>query len=250
MELTGNTVLITGGRSGIGAGLAKAFHELGNQVVVAGRRRDQLDAVAHAHPGMATLELDITDPSSVTEASAALLRDHPKLNVLINSSATMLGDDPGHRMDEADTTTQVAVNLLGPVRLTSALMPHLRRQPRAHIVYTSSTLGFAPIALFAIYSATKAALHSYILSQRFLLKESSVTVQEIIPPWVGNGLAGSPDHPLAMPLDSFIAQTMQMLATDAAEVLVKEAAACRNNAGPDEHGFVDRLNTLFLAQSY
>ena len=250
MELTGNTVLITGGASGIGGGLAKAFHALGNQVIVAGRRRDRLDVFAKAHPGMATLELDIADPAMVTTAVATLVHEYPKLNVLINNAGLMLSDDPGSSMDEQAAATQVAVNLLGPIYLTSALMPHLRRQTRAHIVYTTSTLGFTPLALFAVYSATKAALHSYVLSQRFLLKESTVTVQEIVPPWVGTGLAGTPDHPLVMPLEAFIQQTMEALATDTLEVLVRQARVCRNNAGPDEHAFVDRLNTFFLGQSY
>lgn len=186
----------------------------------------------------------------VTSAVARLVHEYPKLNVLINNAGLMLGDDPGSSMDEQAAATQVAVNLLGPIRLTSALMPHLRHQPRAHIVYTTSTLGFTPLALFAVYSATKAALHSYVLSQRFLLKESSVTVQEIIPPWVGTGLVGTPNHPLAMPLEAFIHQTMEGLATDTLEVIVRQAQICRNNAGPDEHAFVDRLNTFFLGQSY
>lgn len=250
MELTENTVLITGGGSGIGAGLAKAFHARGNQVIVAGRRRDKLVAFARAYPGMATIELDMTDLPALTAAVTTLVRDHPKLNVLINNAGLMLGDDPGNSMDDKAAATQIAVNLLGPIHLTSALMSHLRRQARAHVVYTTSTMAFVPLALFAVYSATKAAIHSYALSQRFLLKESSVTVQEIISPWVGVGLAETPDHPLAMPLEDFIRQTMDALATDAPEVVVNQARTCRNNPGPGEHAFVDRLNTFFLGQSY
>jgi len=250
MELIGNTVLITGGGSGIGAGLAKAFHALGNTVIVAGRRREPLEMLAKALPGIKLIELDINEPASIAKASSALANEYPSLNVLINNAGIMLADDAANRIDDATAVAQITTNLLGPIRLTSALMPLLRRQPRAHIVYNTSSVGFTPMALFAVYSATKAALHSYILSQRFLLKDSRVTVQELVPPWVGTGLFGPADHPLAMALDKFIDGTMAALATEELEILVDEARPQRDNAGPNEHTYVDQLNTFLLGQSY
>jgi uncharacterized oxidoreductase len=250
MDLTGNTVLITGGGSGIGASLASAFHRLGNTVIVAGRRAGALAAMVASHPGMAAIELDVTDPESVKRAVAVVVRDHPSLNVLINNAGIVSGDDPGSLIDEASMTAEVETNFLGPIRLTSALMAHLRRQPRAHLVYVTSFAGFTPVALYSVFSATKAALHSYVLSQRFALKDTRVTVQEIIPPWVATGFVGATDHVLAMPLEAFIAQTMADLATDALESVATEGSACRNNPGRREHAYIEKFNTFLLAQSF
>lgn len=250
MELTGNTILITGGGTGIGAGLASAFHRLGNQVIVAGRRTHVLAAMVDSHPGMTSVELDVTEPSSVSRTVTTLLHDHPGLNVVINNAAIIIGDDPGSLMDEDAMAAEVETNFLGPIRLTSALMAHLRRQPRAHLIYVTAAAGFTPVALFSVYSATKAALHSYVLSQRFALKDSRVTVQEVVPPWVGTGFIGTVDHALAVPLGDFITRTMADLATDAPESVAAEGRACRNNPGQREHAYVEKFNTYLLGQSF
>jgi uncharacterized oxidoreductase len=131
--------------------------------------------------------------------------------------------------------------------LTSALVEHLKGKPDAVIAYTISVLSFVPLAVTAIYSATKAALHSYALSQRFLLKNDGVRVLEIAPPWVRTDLMNSREAELAMPLDAFIEQTMAVLATESDEVLVDAAKALRNNAGPDEHDLVNSFNSQMLA---
>ena len=245
MKLTGNTIFITGGGSGIGRGLAEALHGLGNKVIISGRRRSQLDAVIAANPGMLATEIDIADPASIKRVSAQLIAEHPTLNVLINNAGIMLGDNAAGALDEDTATSQIGINLLGSIRLTAALIEHLKRQPRATVVYNSSVLGFTPLAPFAVYSATKAALHSYALAQRFALRDTSVKVQELVPPWVGTGLFGSTDDPHAMPLDKFIAESLTGLATDAEEIVVAAARHNRDNAGPAEHKFVNELNTFF-----
>jgi len=207
-------------------------------------------ALVQAHPGMEAMELDISDPNSIENAASLIAHKHPSLNVLINNAGIMLADDAANPMDDVTAVSQITTNLLGPIRLTSALVPLLRRQPRAHIVYNTSSLGYTPLAAFAIYSATKAALHSYVLSQRFLLKDSRVSVQEIVPPWVGTGLFGPSNHPLAMDLDKFIGDLMALLSTDDPEIVVNEAKTQRENVGPNEHSYVDKINTFFLGQSY
>ncbi len=188
MQLTGNTIFITGGGSGIGRGLAEAFHTLGNQVIISGRRKERLQETLDANPGMGAIELDITDPGSIQAAAQTLISSYPDVNVLINNAGIMLLDHADKPVDDALALSTVTTNLLGPIRMTSALIEHLKARPDAVIVNVSSVLGFVPMAVTAVYSATKAALHSYTLSQRYLLRGSSVRVQEIAPPWVNTDL--------------------------------------------------------------
>jgi uncharacterized oxidoreductase len=247
MKLTGNTLFITGGGSGIGRALAEAFHTLGNQVIISGRRRANLDEVVAAHPGMAAIEVDITDPASIDAAAARLLAEHPDLNVLVNNAGIMLPDRAGGRLDDKVLIDTVSTNLVGPIRMTSALVEHLKGKQDAVIAYTSSALGFVPMAVTAVYSATKAALHSYALSQRFLLKSAGVRVLEIAPPWVRTDLLNSREAEQAMPLDEFIKEAMALLRTEADEIVVENSRAFRNNAGPNEHALVEGFNQQAMA---
>jgi uncharacterized oxidoreductase len=169
MKLTGNTVFITGGGARIGRGLAEALHKLGNKVIISGRRRANLDEVVAANPGMVAVELDITDPASIDRVAARLIANHPDLNVLFNNVGIMLPVKAAGWIDDKLLVDTVTTNLVGSIRMTAALVEHLKRKDDAVIVYTSPVLGFVPLAATAVYSATKAALHSYAMSQRFLL---------------------------------------------------------------------------------
>ena len=137
MKLSGNTIFITGGGSGIGRGLAEAFHKLDNQVIISGRRRGHLDEVVAANPGMAAIELDITDPASIESAAAQLTRDYPGLNVLFNNAGIMLPDEAAGRIDDKLLVDVVTTNLMGPIRMSSALIGHLKQKDDAIIAYTS-----------------------------------------------------------------------------------------------------------------
>ena len=247
MKLTGNTVFITGGGSGIGRGLAEAFHKRGNKVIISGRRRANLEEVVAANPGMVAVELDVTDPASINAVAARLVADHPALNVLINNAGIMLADRVGGRIDDKLLIDTVTTNLVGPIRMTSALIEHLKGKEDAVVAYTSSVLGFVPMAATAVYSATKAALHSYALSQRFLLRKSGIRVLEIAPPWVRTDLMNSREAEEAMPLDQFIEETMAVLESDANEILVDRAKAFRSNPGPNEHALVNDFNQHAMA---
>jgi uncharacterized oxidoreductase len=160
---------------------------------------------------MVYVELDITDPASIGRAAARLIADHPDLNVLFNNAGIMLPDRASGRIDDELLVNTITTNLVGPVRMTAALVEHLKRKQDAVIVYTSSVLAFVPLAATAVYSATKAALHSYVMSQHFLLKDSGVRVLEIAPPWVRTDLMNSREAKEAVPLDQFIAETMALL---------------------------------------
>ncbi|QDH59325.1 SDR family oxidoreductase [Pandoraea pnomenusa] len=247
MQTTGNTIFITGGTSGIGRALAEQFHALGNKVIIAGRRQALLDEIAAAHPGIDGVALDISDAADIDRVAAQLIRDYPTLNVLINNAGIMPFDDASGRIDDAVSRRILDTNLLGPIRLTSALVEHLKAQPRATIIHNTSILAYVPIATNAVYSASKAALHSYALSQRFMLKDTRVSVQEIAPPWVDTDLIKKSGDPRAMPLDAFIAETMKGLATDAPEVFVEAVRALRDNPGLGEHALVDGFNAEIAA---
>ncbi|MFG1321107.1 SDR family oxidoreductase [Xanthobacter autotrophicus] len=247
MQMTGNTIFITGGASGIGRGLAEAFHRLGNKVIVAGRRKALLDDVSGANPGIDGVELDIADPDDIRRVAARLTADYPALNVLINNAGIMPFDDAGGTIDDTVSRKIVDTNLLGPIRLTSALVEHFKKQPRATVIHNTSVLAYVPLATAAVYSAAKAALHSYALSQRFMLRDTSVSVQEIAPPWVDTDLVKKSGDPRAMPLGVFIEKTMAGLAADTEEVVVDEIRALRDNPGSGEHELVCGFNLELVA---
>ncbi len=217
MEMTGNTILMTGGGSGIGRGLAEAFHKAGNQVIISGRRRQALESVTAANPGMRAVSLDIEDPGSIRTVATQLAADFPKLNVLINNAGIMRPENLLAQPDGvADAAAMVTTNLLGPIRMTAALLPLLRRQPHSTIMNVSSGLAFLPLAITPTYCATKAALHSYSESLRWQLRQTTTAVIELIPPYVQTELMGPGQaaDPRAMPLADFIAEVMNILTSE------------------------------------
>lgn len=242
MKLTQNTIFITGGASGIGRGIAEEFHKRGNQVIISGRRKALLGEVTQANPGMRSIELDIQDPAQIKAVAAQLIAEFPALNVVFNNAGIMPFDNAAGEVDEASVLATVTTNFLGPVRMTAALLPHLKQQKDAVVIHNSSVLAFVPIATNAVYSATKAAIHSYALSQRFALRDSGVSVIEIAPPWVDTDLIHKSGDPRSMPLPDFIAATMVGLESDRIEVYVDGIAALRDNPGSGEHELINAFN--------
>ena len=243
MNLTGNTILITGGGSGIGRALAEQLHQRGNQVIIAGRRLEALNAVTAANPGMQSITLDVADPAAIRSATLRLIGDYPALNVLVNNAGIMRRENL-LKAATGDAEAMVATNLLGPIRLTAALLPHLICQPSAAILNVSSGLAFVPMAATPTYCATKAAIHSYTQSLRYQLKDTAIQVIEIVPPWVATELMGTtPTDPRAMPLEDFIAETMQLLATGADEICVERVLPLRRaSATGNETAFFKTFN--------
>ncbi len=226
MQQTNNTILITGGGSGIGRALAEAFHKQGNQVIIAGRRQSVLDETTAANPGMRALPLDIENPDDFQRFVAEVKTEFPTLNVIINNAGIMKPENLQAGIDDLQIAeTTIAINLLGPMRLTAALLPLLQAQPQATIMTVSSGLASVPLALTPAYCATKAAIHSWTQSLRYQLRGTSIEVIELVPPYVQTELM-SPQQasdPNAMPLADYIAETMALLAKPPAsgEILVQ-----------------------------
>lgn len=212
MKLSGNTILVTGGGSGIGRGLAEELLKLGNQVVIAGRRKYVLDETTAANRGMQSVEFDILNRDGIRRFAKEIVARFPSLNALINNAGIMRAERLLSQQDDlADAEAIVTTNLLGPIRLTAALLPQLQKQPSAMIMNVSSGLAFVPMVLTPTYCATKAAIHSYTQSLRFQLKKTNVEVLELIPPYVATDLMGGRLDPRAMPLDVYIAKVMDIL---------------------------------------
>lgn len=230
MQVSGNTILITGGGSGIGRALAEAFQSEGNQVIIAGRRKSALDETIAANPGMKSIVLDIENATSIPRFASDLQSQFPALNVVIHNAGIMRPESI-QKGATADAEATITTNLLGPIRLTAALLPQLLKQRHAAILTVSSGLAFVPMAMTPTYCATKAAIHSYSQSLRYQLKDTSVQVIEIVPPYVQTELMGSHQatDPNAMPLQEFIAETMGLLKKnrDAKEICVERVKPLR-----------------------
>lgn len=213
MQMTGNTILITGGGSGIGRALAEQFHALGNQVIIAGRRQSVLDEVTAANPGMAAYTVDMADAQSIERLAAAVTVAHPALNVVLHSAGIMQAENLTEAGDIGTAEATILTNVLGPMRLTAALMPDLLAADNATILTVSSGLSWVPKSVNASYCASKAAIHSWSISLRQQLKDTGIEVIELVPPYVRTGLTGDfqANDPNAMPLDEYIAEAMALL---------------------------------------
>ena len=246
MKLEGNTILVTGGGTGIGRGLAEALHARKNRVVIAGRRQDVLDRVVRDNPGMAALPLDLERPEAIRDFATRLLARFPDLNTVVHNAGIMRSEDLPGGANVDDAEAMITTNLLGPIRLTAALLPHLARRPAAAIVTVTSGLAFVPLASAPTYSATKAAMHSWSESLRYQLKDTKVEVIELPPPYVQTELTGAhqASDPRAMPLPEFVEESMRLLAAASTpqEVLVERVKPLRFAARGDYAGFFRTFN--------
>jgi uncharacterized oxidoreductase len=233
MRISGNTILITGGTSGIGRALAEQLHACGNRVIITGRRKRLLDEITGAHPGMQSIEADLQDVHHVEALAKAVQDRHPELNVLVNNAGISrqeeLGTDP---WDFSVAESIIRTNVLSVIQLTALLLPTLRRAPNAAIITTSSGLAFVPRANFPTYCASKAFIHSWIQSLRVQLKLTGIEILELIPPYVQTELAGpeQANDPAAMPLAEYVAEVMRVLEADwliDGEILVRRVDVLR-----------------------
>ncbi|RKN39328.1 SDR family NAD(P)-dependent oxidoreductase [Micromonospora endolithica] len=217
-------VLITGASSGIGAAMAMRFHARGARVIVTGRNRERLEELAKRHPGMSVVVMDVADPRSVTRGMAEVAAGVPHLTTLVNNAGIqrLLDFSATEPPGPADVTSEIDTNFTGLVNVTAAALPLLRRAPRARVVQIGSGLGFVPLAAAPVYSATKAAVHSFTVSLRRQLAGSTVQVVEIVVPVVDTPLhrdLPSPP-PMAMPLDDFVGRAMRSLDAGRDEIAI------------------------------
>ncbi|ALN75572.1 SDR family oxidoreductase [Aureimonas sp. AU20] len=244
MKQTGNTILVTGGGSGIGEALAQRFHDNGNTVIVAGRRKEALERACEGRADMHAITLDIESAAGVADFAERLLAAHPALNVIVNNAGIMRFEALDQSRDLTDAEATVTTNLLGPIRLTNALIDHLVARPDAAIVNVTSGLAFVPLVTTPTYNATKAAMHSYTVSMREVLK-GRVEVIELAPPAVQTGLTpGQESRPGYLPLEAFIDEVMALFASEPTprEILVERVGFLRRAEA--EGRFDDTLRTL------
>ena len=228
MKMTGNTVLVTGGTSGIGRTLAEALHDRGNHVIVAGRRQALLDEVTAGRDRMAGMHLDLDAPASLQHFSNDIRTRFPALNVLVANAGISNMEDMANGWDLSAAEAMVETNILGTMRVVGALLPGLRQQPDAVIMATTSNLAYVPKAIYPTYCATKAFLHSWLQSLRYQLRDVSIEVLELAPPYVQTELTGQAQasDPRGMKLEAYVAEVMSLLEAHdhpAGEVLVERA---------------------------
>ncbi|QEE30447.1 SDR family NAD(P)-dependent oxidoreductase [Terriglobus albidus] len=184
MKLTGRTILITGGSAGIGLAFALKFLELGNQVIVTGRRQSVLDEVKAKYPNLHTIQSDVADPAQIAALGSRIKKDFPRLDVLMNNAGIFLPRNLKAPTSDLDgLMTEVNINVGGVIRTTSALIDVLTAN-KGTVINVSSGLAFVPLPAAPIYCATKAAIHSYTISLRFQLEATGVEVIELMPPAV------------------------------------------------------------------
>ena len=183
MQLSGNTILITGGTSGIGLELAKQLLSKKNTVLITGRNKVKLDEAKRLFPDVHVFQSDVSQPAEIEALFENVTKEFPDLNFLINNAGIMRTinlNTEGNSLE--DLTQEIDINLKGPIKMAKAFLPHLRKKPNGAIVNVSSGLAFVPLPTAPVYCATKAALHSFTLSLRVQLKRTNVKVFELAPP--------------------------------------------------------------------
>jgi short-subunit dehydrogenase involved in D-alanine esterification of teichoic acids len=218
MNLTGHTIFIAGGTSGIGRGLARRFADAGNTVIVGGRSSTPGD-------DFESVVLDVTDPASVTSARDTVLAKHPDLDLVVTMSGVMLVEDlrnPDH-IGAAEET--IATNVLGTIRVIDAFTPHLIARGEGRFITVTSGIAFLPFPLMATYAASKAAIHAYSEALRAQLDGTGVGVSELVPPSVATVPEAKAMNPNALDLDDFLDEVLGILGQDPTpdEIVVKVA---------------------------
>lgn len=242
MQLSGNTILVTGGASGIGLAFARRFLDAGNTVIICGRREDKLREAAAQHPGLITHVCDLAQPGEREALIQWATTTHPALNVLVNNAGIQRRLRLGDQENWTATREELAINLDAPIHLTRLAVPHLTTRTPAAILNVTSGLAFAPLARTPIYSATKAALHSFTMSTRHQLKDTGIAVIEIVPPAVDTDLGGPGLHTFGVNVDEFADAVFGRLGGPEIEIGYGFAEGARNAPRPELDQIFQRVN--------
>lgn len=241
MELTGHTILVTGGSAGIGLAFARKFLELGNEVIVTGRRQAKLDEVKAANPKLHIIQSDVADAAAVAALAARVKKEFPKLDVLMNNAGIMqMKNLRNPAKDLTALTEELETNVAGPIRMTSAFVDLITAN-KGTIINVSSGLAFVPLTSAPIYCATKAAMHSYTVSLRFQLQDAGVRVVELAPPAVKTELSPMPEgsNVTVITTDVLVSDTLAALKAGELEICVGQSKQLRfmSRAAP---GFINK----------
>lgn len=232
MKLTGNTILITGGTSGIGQAFAVELLHRGNTVIICGRRKERLDAMKVQYPAIITKECDVANAGEREEMASWVTTHYPALNIVMNNAGIQLPTDLTKPVDIAAVQEEITTNLVAPIHLGSLLVQHLQQQPSAALINITSGLAFVPIAFMPVYCATKAALHSLTLSWRHQLRNTNVKVIEIAPPSTDTELghqrrADKTQSHGGLPIADFLKEAMEALENDVLEATIAQSKGLR-----------------------
>jgi uncharacterized oxidoreductase len=245
MKLTDNTILVTGGATGIGLALAKRFFDRGNEVIICGRREDRLAEIKEAFPEIHTRVCDVAEAGQRAELAYWLISEFPALNVLVNNAGIQRRIDLTATEDWNETRSEIAINLEAPIHLTQLLYPHLATMTDVAIMNVTSGLSFTPLANVPVYCATKAALHSFTLSLRWQLKETEVEVVEIIPPAVDTDLQAPGLHTFGVNVDEFADHVFKGLEAGSVEIAYGTALAASQASRESLDAIYERMNSTF-----
>ncbi len=242
MDMSSNTVLITGGASGIGLALAERFLRAGSEVIVCGRREDKLWEVQALHPSLRTRVCDVASAADRVALAEWVRGAFPRINVLVNNAGIQRGVEVASLGDWEEARQELAINLEAPIHLSALLVPHLREQPRSALINVTSGLAFAPLASVPLYCATKAALHSFTLSLRHQLADTAIRVVEIVPPAVDTDLGGPGLHTFGVPVTEFTDAVVARLSQGELEVGYGTAETRRRSSREELDMWFQRLN--------
>ena len=246
MNLANNTILLTGGATGIGLAFAERLHAAGSQVIAVGRRADKLREAQQRVPGLLTRVADLTQPAERVALVAWVQREHPRLNVLINNAGIQnrvaVADLAASPQAWEQARAEIATNLDAPIHLSALLLKHLQGQPGATMINVSSGLAFTAWAAAPVYCATKAALHSFTQSLRYEAARLGVAVVEIIPPAVNTDLSGAGQHAHGEPVAAFADSVLARLAAGELEIGYGSAETRRLASREQLEAYFQQLN--------
>lgn len=245
MKITGNTILITGGASGIGLALAKRFADRENDVIICGRREDKLRAAAARLPGTKWRVCDVSVPAERESLGAWAAAEVPDLNVLINNAGIQRRIDLKTAEGWLETESEIAINLEAPIHLSRLFYPQLAGHNQAAILNVTSGLSFVPLANVPVYCATKAALHSFTLSLRRQLAGTPVEVIEVIPPAVDTDLGGPGLHTFGVNVDEFADFVLESLEAGKDEIAYGTALTASLASRDEQNAIFEGMNKAF-----